>query len=273
VEGKSLLFELRGHWGYIYSLAFSADGSMLASGADDNTIQIWSMKTGEQVEKKSFGSEPNTLAYSNDGKYLAAGTYDRGVRILNTSDWSIYKKISLGKWGFPTGLSFSKDSTELAIASHNIPSIIINMKNGEVLYEIDETQCGYVGYSIDEDNLYLGCTNIIKSTNRNELPKFSGKILLWHPKEGKVDILYHNDDITSMDPARFSPDKEIFAIISDSPASNKLMVVEISSGKELFTYELSEGYIDKMSYSPDGRIVALGVVSESWSEIFLFGVR
>ena len=46
--GKEL-FALKGHAGWVYSVAFSPDGQRLASGSDDQTVKIWDSATGKEL--------------------------------------------------------------------------------------------------------------------------------------------------------------------------------------------------------------------------------
>jgi WD40 repeat protein len=39
--------KLEGHSSWVNSVSFSADGSRVVSGSDDNTVQIWNVETGE----------------------------------------------------------------------------------------------------------------------------------------------------------------------------------------------------------------------------------
>ena len=39
-----LIHELKGHTGPVTALAYSSDGTLLASAAHDNTIRLWNMK-------------------------------------------------------------------------------------------------------------------------------------------------------------------------------------------------------------------------------------
>src|SRR5437763_7085045 len=63
-----------GHTAPIKALAFSPDGSTLASGSEDCTIKLWDPQTGE-LKQTLIGpqGEVNALAYSPDGKILAGG--------------------------------------------------------------------------------------------------------------------------------------------------------------------------------------------------------
>jgi WD40 repeat protein len=47
--GEEAVEPLEGHTGLILSMAFSPDGTRIASGSYDMTIRIWDTKTGEGV--------------------------------------------------------------------------------------------------------------------------------------------------------------------------------------------------------------------------------
>ena len=58
----------------VYALAFSPDGSTLASGSWDQTVRLWDVATGR--ERASFKwpiGRVTALAYAPDGLRLAAG--------------------------------------------------------------------------------------------------------------------------------------------------------------------------------------------------------
>ena len=47
--GEHLLYFTKAHAHDVTTLAFSPDGSLLASGSHDNTIRLWEVATGEQL--------------------------------------------------------------------------------------------------------------------------------------------------------------------------------------------------------------------------------
>jgi WD40 repeat protein len=66
-----------GHADYVNSVAFSPDGTLLASGSDDKTIKLWRVSDGSLVRTLTGHTYwVNSVAFSPDGTLLASGSSD-----------------------------------------------------------------------------------------------------------------------------------------------------------------------------------------------------
>jgi len=66
----------------IYALAFSPDGTRLASGSLDHTIRIWDVATGEgRATLTGHAGRVMAVTFSPDGKSLASGSWDETIRL------------------------------------------------------------------------------------------------------------------------------------------------------------------------------------------------
>ncbi|KAI0029068.1 WD40-repeat-containing domain protein, partial [Vararia minispora EC-137] len=72
----------------IRSLAFSPDGSLIASGSDDRTIRVWNVKTGELIAGPLRGHRElvTSVAFSPDGRCIASTSKD-GIMHLWHAPW------------------------------------------------------------------------------------------------------------------------------------------------------------------------------------------
>ena len=63
---------LRGHTGWLYSVAFSPDGTRIVSGSDDNTIRLWDAATHQAIGTPLTGHERSvrSVTFSPDGKLI-----------------------------------------------------------------------------------------------------------------------------------------------------------------------------------------------------------
>jgi Tol biopolymer transport system component len=75
-----LLSTLSGHSDRVVALAFSGDGSHIASSSMDKTIRLWDVRSGQEVCAFSINEvEINSIAFSPDGTLIASGGYDQQI--------------------------------------------------------------------------------------------------------------------------------------------------------------------------------------------------
>ena len=71
----------KGHKDYVLSVAFSPDGTAIASGSYDYTIKLWNLEGG--VFKTFIGHQGCVLsvAFSPDGTMIASGSDDKTIKL------------------------------------------------------------------------------------------------------------------------------------------------------------------------------------------------
>ena len=115
VETKNIV-TLSGHEDYVTSVAFSPDGTTVASGAGDGTVRLWDVATETGIIL-DVPWRVGSVAFSPDGATLAVGTGDGGTIQL----WDVATKTDIatfsGHASMVFSLAFSPDGTILASGS------------------------------------------------------------------------------------------------------------------------------------------------------------
>jgi len=87
IESLRVLRTLTGHGNWVVSVAFSPDGTQVASGSYDRTIKLWRVADGQMLGSLSgHSSYVFHVAFSPDGTSLASASWDLTARLWRVSD-------------------------------------------------------------------------------------------------------------------------------------------------------------------------------------------
>ena len=82
VKKNKLFKTLKGHDRDIRAIAYSPDGTRVATGSNDNTVILWDAASGDNMKTLSgHQNNVNAVVFSGDGKYLLSGSNDNSLSI------------------------------------------------------------------------------------------------------------------------------------------------------------------------------------------------
>ena len=239
----------------ITALAYSPDGSQIATGGDsDGTVRRWSPTAEEDAPVSLDARAPVTsLAYSPDGSALAAGGTDGRVRLWNTATGAVMGDFETAH-RIVRGLAFSPDGSRLATAGADNTITLWAVTTGDdglITVSDPQTLAGHQGpvwsvaFSPDGSRLASGSVD--------------ERVRLWDVATGdEIAVLSgHTDGVTSV---AFSPDGSLLA-----SGSHDWMVHlwDVASGESIAVLVRHTGIVSQVSFSPDGT----QLVSAGWDGI------
>ena len=87
------------HQKSIDSIAFSADGRMLATASRDHTVRLWDTNTGKRKKTlKGHTAEVVGVSFSPDGQTIVTWSNDRTVRLWNVNNGRFKKALKVPKF-------------------------------------------------------------------------------------------------------------------------------------------------------------------------------
>lgn len=139
--------------GQVEALAFSPDGTLLASGGNDTVLYEWDAVTGGQVHTYTLHVRTiHALAYSPDGQWLMSG--GEVVQRINRQNGTV---STLPDLPFPLALAFSPNSQYAAGANAEGAVVIWEVGGGGVVTKVD-----YPALALtfrDDDHLLMHATD------------------------------------------------------------------------------------------------------------------
>ena len=232
IEGVSLVRTLEGHTGPVFSVSFSPDGQILASGSLDNTIKLWRVSDGSLIrtlEGHTFWV--NSVSFSPDGQILASGSGDKTIKLWRVSDGSLIRTLE-GHTFWVSSVSFSPDGQILASGSDDKTIKLWRVSDGSLIRTLEEHtwMVRSVTFSPDGQILASGSDD--------------NTIKLWRVSDGSLirTLTGHTDTVCSVS---FSPNGQILASGS-SDKTIKLWNVSLLLFKWRDKASLSEAEIDQL---------------------------
>ncbi|WP_373527192.1 hypothetical protein [Nostoc sp.] len=233
---------LQQHTDTVWSLSFSSDGKKLASGSEDNTINIWSI-TGILLKTfKGHSDAVASVAFSPNNKLLASGSFDKSVKL-----WSLdapTPSILQGHQKRVLSVAWSPDGHMLASGSGDRTVKLWQRytSNGEVKTRLYKTLVGHTdkvpSVSFDPKGEMLASGSYDKT------------VKLWRLDGTLIMTLHgHSDSVMSVN---FSPDGQFLA----SASKDKTVKLWNRKGKLLKTLVGHEGWVNSVNFSPDSQVLA-----------------
>jgi WD40 repeat protein len=91
----SLTSTLAGHTGAVRATDYSPNGTLLASGAEDNLVKIWQVQSGLAIVNITTHMDMvTTVNWSSDGSKLATGSWDNDIYVWSASTLSQILKLN-----------------------------------------------------------------------------------------------------------------------------------------------------------------------------------
>jgi WD40 repeat protein/energy-coupling factor transporter ATP-binding protein EcfA2 len=103
---------LIGHSGAVTAVAFSSNGSVVATGSGDGTVRLWNATTAGPLAVITHGGGVNAVAFSGDGRTLASGGVDGAVRLWDTNTNHLLGTLT--GHAAVNAVAFSRDGTTIA---------------------------------------------------------------------------------------------------------------------------------------------------------------
>jgi WD40 repeat protein/serine/threonine protein kinase len=272
---------LLGHSESVTCLAYSPDGTMLASGSSDLNVKLWNPGTGALITTcTGHTGGVFSVAFSSDGKFMASGE-DGLVRLWDVSTWQNVSTFTnrhprlafsghlLGiatggdpygdgegtvqLWDYAAGvevtslrdsgtrLAFSRDGKILATANADGVVKLRDRATGLIFRSFPATQVRALAFSPDS-RVLAWCAG------------GNGELRVWNLLEDSP-VLLPNDTKNKVFGLAFSPDGQTLAAADQTHALTLWNVADHKISAQLRGHG---NHISAVAYSPDGKSLATG---------------
>ncbi len=231
---------LTGHTYWVNGVAFSPDGTLLATTSADHTARIWHTTDGTLARTLTgHTSNVHGVAFSPDGTLLATASGDKTARIWHTTDGTLARTLT-GHTSNVYRVAFSPDGTLLATTSYDKTARIWHTTDGTLARTLTGHTSNVYRVAFSPDGTLLATTSYDKTAR------------IWHTADGTLarTLTGHTNYVNGV---AFSPDGTLLATTSGDKTARIWHTADGTLARTL-TGHTSNVY--RVAFSPDGTLLA-----------------
>ena len=243
-----------GHSKEVYTVSWSPDGKLIASGSGDETVQVWDVARGTNILRYCGHCQKigkgliQAVMWSPNGKYIVSGSWDKTVRIWETSTGhtiSTYRNYN----EVVEAVAWSPDGKYIASGNRNGTALVWDVTSGKRVRN-------FLGHCVKATNLDVVSLAWSPDSKRVASASWDRTVKVWNAIKNsgkKNDYLIYRGHTAEVNTVAWSPDG---TRIASGGRDNMVHVWDSSSGELLLAYRIHQGYVVGVAWSPDGTRIA-----------------
>ena len=244
IEGRSEVGSIKGHTDAVVALAFSPDGTRLASVGHDRTIRIWNVREKQALVIINRARISQQLTFSPDGQTVALAGLDQRVAVLDAENGELRMELR-GHRRAVTSLAFSRDGRSLITGSADSTVRIWDTTPGRAP---KTTQRLSASSSVLESRL--------SSDGQYVLTVFTnGTFCVWDTRRF-VESRRQSLPWTNTMAWALAPGGKVAAFANHTGHAT---VWDVEAGHEVYSTRVADRRVSELKFSHDGKQLAIGV--------------
>jgi WD40 repeat protein len=223
------------------AVAFSPDGSLMATGDADSEIRIW--RVADSTKLMTCQGHTGwiwTIAFSPNGQLLASGSNENTIRLWDVSTGRCLQTLQ-GHTSQIWSVAFSPDGTHLASGSEDHTIKLWNVQTGDCCHTLQGHQDWVRSVAFSPDG------HTLASSSNDQTAR------LWNLNTGACAQILEGHD-SRVWSVVFSPDGQTLASGSD----DKVKLWDVSTGECCQTLQGHTNWVRSLVFSSDGQTLASG---------------
>lgn len=235
VKTGEIVQTFQGHQKVVWSVALSPDGQTAVTGSEDQTLRLWDVASGLELDRFAANGIFSCVRYSADGTQVYATNWDGMVRIWKHAD---------GKLGEPLTYPFNAVPLDIVLLSDD--AFAFGNVAGKVF--VCDASTGIIRQTLEGHSGWVHGVCVLNEGLQIVSASHDSTLLLWDPGTAKAVRVYlgHQGGVNEV---RALPEGRRFLSCG---ADGTLRLWDSRSGRELAR---GKGYggLRALSTAPDGK--------------------